>query len=64
MATWRPRCTSLTDPLRIAEVPAGTGTIGITFCPGGQGDSVFGRPWAQRGCAAVCGCARELLRKG
>jgi ADP-ribosyl-[dinitrogen reductase] hydrolase len=47
MATWRPPRTSLTDPLRIAEVSAGRGAIGITFCPGKQGDSVFGRPWAR-----------------
>src|SRR5512143_172178 len=25
------------EPLRIAEVPAGAGTIGVTFCPGKQG---------------------------
>lgn len=51
--------TSLTDPLQIAELrvpgPGGAGAfvaandelgaIGITFCPGKQGDSVFGRPW-------------------
>jgi protein-tyrosine phosphatase len=51
--------TSLTDPLQIAEVSvqgAATtasppGLIGITFCPGKQGDSVFGRPW-QRDLAA------------
>lgn len=41
--------TSLTDPLHIAELPveAGLGVIGVTFCPGKRGDSVFGRPWAR-----------------
>lgn len=41
------RRTSATDPLRIAEIePAGVaGRLGITFCPGKQGDSVHGRPW-------------------
>lgn len=45
----RPR-TSLTDPLEIAEVtcaPWAEGVIGVTFCPGKQGPSVFGRPWAR-----------------
>ena len=39
--------TSLTDPLRIDELPfgPGRGVIGITFCPGKQGDSVAGSPW-------------------
>lgn len=39
--------TSITDPLRIAELqPVGfTGRLGITLCPGKQGDSVYGRPW-------------------
>lgn len=39
--------TSLTDPLRIAELqPRGfAGRLGITFCPGKQGDSVHGKPW-------------------
>lgn len=41
--------TSLSDPLRIAEVPAGEagGRVGITFCPGKCGDSLHGRPWAR-----------------
>jgi len=41
--------TSFTDPLCIGELPAGVrgGLIGITFCPGKQGDSVVGRPWAR-----------------
>lgn len=44
----RPR-TSATDPLRIAEVRVHRemGLIGVTFCPGKQGDSVFGAPWAR-----------------
>lgn len=43
----RPR-TSHSDPLRIAQVscrPNASGMIGITFCPGKCGDSVFGAPW-------------------
>lgn len=45
----RPACvrTSNSHPLQIAELhcgPAG-GTLGVTFCPGKQGDSVFGEPW-------------------
>ncbi len=48
MTTLAPR-TSLTDPLRIAELPvAGAGgMVGVTFCPGKRGDSVFERPWAR-----------------
>ncbi len=48
MTTLAPR-TSLTDPLRIAELPvaAAGGMVGVTFCPGKRGDSVFGRPWAR-----------------
>ena len=37
--------TSLTDPLQIAEVPFGKGAVGITFCPGKRGESVFGAAW-------------------
>ena len=39
--------TSLTHPLRIAEVTAGDagGIIGITFCPGKRGDSMAGHRW-------------------
>jgi ADP-ribosyl-[dinitrogen reductase] hydrolase len=40
--------TSATHPLRIDEVPCppqAPGTIGVTFCPGKQGDSVFGAGW-------------------
>jgi protein-tyrosine phosphatase len=37
--------TSETDPLRVAEVPAGLGLVGMTFCPGKRGDSVYGGAW-------------------
>lgn len=37
--------TSVTHPLQIAEIPFGAGMIGITFCPGKKGTSVFGQPW-------------------
>lgn len=40
--------TRITHPLRIDELactPWAAGTIGITFCPGKCGDSVFGSPW-------------------
>lgn len=40
--------TSLTHPLRIDGLscaPFASGTIGITFCPGKWGDSVYGAPW-------------------
>ena len=39
--------TSLSHPLLIASLPVGRGAIGVTFCPGKQGDSVFGAPWAR-----------------
>ena len=39
--------TSETDPLKIAEVTAGGGVIGMTLCPGKCGDSVFGAGWAR-----------------
>ena len=39
--------TSETDPLRIAALPVGAGLVGITLCPGKQGDSVFGAGWAR-----------------
>ena len=39
--------TSESDPLRIAELPVGAGFVGITLCPGKQGDSVFGAGWAR-----------------
>lgn len=39
--------TSISDPLRIDEVPAGQagGLIGITFCPGKCGSSLGGSRW-------------------
>ena len=42
----KPR-TSLSHPLLIATLPVGPGAVGVTFCPGKQGDSVFGAPWAR-----------------
>ena len=38
--------TSETDPIRIAEVDAGTGRIGVTFAPG-KNDGRFGGAWAR-----------------
>jgi ADP-ribosyl-[dinitrogen reductase] hydrolase len=39
--------TSLTDPLQIATITVGEngGKVGITFCPGKKGPSVFGASW-------------------
>lgn len=39
--------TSLSHPLHIAELPCGpsAGVLGVTFCPGKQGASVFGAAW-------------------
>ena len=37
--------TSISHPLRVDDLPVGNGSIGITFCPGKKGDSVFGAPW-------------------
>lgn len=39
--------TSQSDPMRVAEVVAGPGMIGVTFCPGKCGPSVYGAPWAR-----------------
>ena len=39
--------TSLSHPLLVATLPVGAGAVGVTFCPGKQGDSVFGAPWAR-----------------
>lgn len=39
--------TSLTHPLRIDSLPVANGHLGLTFCPGKQGDSTFGAPWAR-----------------
>jgi ADP-ribosyl-[dinitrogen reductase] hydrolase len=43
----RPARTSLTHPLQIATITVGEngGKVGITFCPGKKGPSVFGAPW-------------------
>lgn len=37
--------TSITHPLRIDDLPLGNGRLGITFCPGKKGKSVFGPAW-------------------
>lgn len=37
--------TSITNPMRIDDLPLGNGRLGITFCPGKKGDSVFGATW-------------------
>ena len=42
-----PLRTSETDPLRIADIPVGFGTVGVTLCPGKRGASVFGKGWAR-----------------
>ena len=39
--------TSIPDPLVIGTLVAGQGAVGLTICPGKQGDSFFGRPWAR-----------------
>jgi protein-tyrosine phosphatase len=42
--------TSLSHPLRVDALPChphAPGVIGITFCPGKRGDSVYGAPWAR-----------------
>jgi len=39
--------TSTTHPLRIDSLPLENGQIGLTLCPGKQGDSVFGATWAR-----------------
>jgi ADP-ribosyl-[dinitrogen reductase] hydrolase len=36
---------SKSDPLQIATVPAGSGVIGMKFCPGKVGPSTYGQPW-------------------
>ena len=37
--------TSATDPLQIAEIPAGGGVIGVTLCPGKKASSLGGASW-------------------
>lgn len=39
--------TSETHPIRIDPLPVGDGLLGLTFCPGKRGDSVYGAPWAR-----------------
>lgn len=39
--------TSLTHPLRIDTLPLAVGTLGLTFCPGKDGDSLTGDHWAR-----------------
>jgi protein-tyrosine phosphatase len=39
--------TSETHPIRIDPLPVGKGLLGLTFCPGKRGDSVYGAPWAR-----------------
>jgi ADP-ribosyl-[dinitrogen reductase] hydrolase len=50
--------TSETDPLLVAEVSAGVGLVGMTFCPGKRGGSVYGDAW-QRDLAADLQVIRE-----
>lgn len=37
--------TSKSDPLEVAELPAGEGIVGVTLCPGKRGGSIFGDGW-------------------
>ncbi|AGI73885.1 putative dual specifity protein phosphatase/ADP-ribosylation/crystallin J1 family protein-fusion protein [Octadecabacter arcticus 238] len=37
--------TSTSHPIRIDDLPLGNGCLGITFCPGKKGESVFGAEW-------------------
>ncbi len=37
--------TSESHPLRIDDLSVGNGRLGLTFCPGKTGPSVFGLPW-------------------
>lgn len=37
--------TSLSHPLRIDALPIAAGVLGLTFCPGKQGDSLTGGRW-------------------
>lgn len=39
--------TSQTHPLRIASLPIANGHLGITICPGKQGESLSGPSWAR-----------------
>ena len=37
--------TSSTHPLRIDSLSVGSGSLGLTICPGKSGSSLFGAPW-------------------
>ncbi|WP_431298472.1 ADP-ribosylglycohydrolase family protein [Tabrizicola sp. BL-A-41-H6] len=37
--------TSASHPINISTLPLANGLLGVTFCPGKKGDSVFGAPW-------------------
>jgi ADP-ribosylglycohydrolase/protein-tyrosine phosphatase len=37
--------TSITDPIKIDEIQLCHGRLGLIFCPGKKGKSVFGKPW-------------------
>lgn len=37
--------TSQSHPLRIDDLPIGVGRLGLTFCPGKKGPSVYGPAW-------------------
>ena len=39
--------TSQSHPLHIDALPVANGLLGLTLCPGKQGDSVHGAPWAR-----------------
>ena len=39
--------TSISHPIRVAELSVGNGVLGLTFCPGKHGNSLFGEPWAR-----------------
>lgn len=39
--------TRTTHPLRIDEMELANGHVGLAFCPGKQGDSIFGASWAR-----------------
>ena len=40
-----PKRTSLSHPLQIDGMACGAGIVGMTLCPGKQGESNFGDPW-------------------
>lgn len=60
------RKTSLSHPLRVDLLPVGTlpGCIGMTLCPGKQGDGLYGGTWArdlQQDLEAICALKTGLL---